>query len=110
MQEPELSAYVLQADLHQRIVIASQAPVGGPVHAFGSAAIAVQDASLPTQPRAQFLGPARRPVASAFFLRGVAQPVASAAGKVLARRVQHCHPLAASRAGKPAALPAQVTG
>ena len=50
LKKAKLDGDVSQADLHQRIVIASQAPVGGPVHALGSAAIAVQDARLPAQP------------------------------------------------------------
>ena len=108
MQETQLAANVMQADLDQRIVVAFESLVGLPVHAFGFAAVSIQDASLPTQALAQLLGLGGCPVTSPFFLRGVAQPATLAAGEVPARGVKHRHPLAAPWAGKPVALPAQV--
>ena len=110
LKKAKLAGHVLQTDLDKCIVLAFEPQESLPVHAFGASAIAVQDARLPAQALAQFLGPAGRTVASAFLLRGVTQPVAVAAGKVFARRVEHCHPLAAPGAGKPAALPAKVAG
>lgn len=49
MQETQLAANVMQADLQQRIVAALELLVGLPVHSFGFAAITIQDVSLPTQ-------------------------------------------------------------
>ena len=49
MQKTQLAANVLKADLHQRIVLAFEPLVGLPVHAFGLAAFAIQDASLPAR-------------------------------------------------------------
>ena len=111
MQETQLAANVIQADLHQSIVAAFELLVDSPVHAFGFAAVAIQDASLPAHAFAKLVGTAGCPVPGAFFLRGVAQPATLAAGEVPARRVEHRHPLAAPwAAGKPIALPAQVAG
>ena len=47
VQGNQFSANVPEADLHQRIVMAFESLVGVPVHAFGLAAFAIQDASLP---------------------------------------------------------------
>ena len=47
VQEAQLAANVMEAYLHQRIVMAFESLVGLPVHAFGFAAVAIQDASLP---------------------------------------------------------------
>jgi len=45
VQETQLAANVLQADLQKRIVVAFEPLVGLPVHAFGFATVAIQDAS-----------------------------------------------------------------
>lgn len=47
MQKAQLAANVMQADLHQRIVSVFESLVGLPVHAFGFATVAIQNASLP---------------------------------------------------------------
>jgi len=100
----------MEADLHQRIVVAFESLVGLPVHAFGLAAITIQDASLPAQPLSQFIGSGRCAVARTFFLRGVTQPTTLAARKVPARRVEDSHPLATPWAGEPITLTAKPTG
>ena len=108
MQETQLAANVMEADLDQRIVVAFESLVGLPVHAFGFPAVAIQDASLPAHAFTQLVGSGGCPVACTFFLRGVPQPATLAAGEVPARGVEHRHPLAAPWAGKPVALAAQV--
>jgi hypothetical protein len=110
VQETQLAANVMQADLHQRIVAAFEPLVGRPVHAYGFVAVAIQDASLPAHAFEQLVGTAGCPVACAFFLRGVAQPATLAAGEVPTRRVEPRHSLAAPWACEPVALPAQVAG
>ena len=47
VQKPQLAANVMQADLHQCIVVAFEPLVGLPMHAFGFDAVAIQDARLP---------------------------------------------------------------
>ncbi len=110
VMETQLSGNVIQAALHQRVVMVFEPLVGFPVHAFGLAAIAIQDASRPAHAFAQLVSPGGRPVTCAFFLRSIAQPATLAAGKVPARRVEHSYPFAAAWASKPVALPAQVAG
>lgn len=74
MQETQLAANVMQADVHQRIMAAFESLVGLPMHTLGLAAVAIQNANLPAHAFAQLVGLGGRPVACAFFLRGVAQP------------------------------------
>ena len=93
VQETQLAANVMQADLHQRIVAAFEPLVSLPVHAFGFAATAIQNASLPAQTFAKLVGAAGCPVACTFFLRGVTQPATLAAGEVPARRFEHVAPV-----------------
>ena len=108
MQEPQLAANVMQADLHQRIVVAFEPLVGLPVHPFGFVAVTIQDASFPAQAFAQLVGTAGCPVPDTLFLRGVNQPATLAAGEVPAWRIQNRHPLVAPWAGKPVSLAAHV--
>ena len=108
VQEAQLAANVMQAYLHQRVVMVFEPLVGVPVHTFGLATVTIQDASLPAHAVAQLIGFGGGPITNAFLLRGVTQSATLAAGKVPARRVEHRHPLAAPWAGKPVALPAQV--
>ena len=110
VQETPLAGNVTEANLHQRIVVAFEPMVGFPVHAFGLAAVAIQDASFPAQAFAQLVGTAGCPVPDTLFLRGIAQPATQAAGEVPARRVVPGYPLAAPGAGKPVALAAQLAG
>ena len=49
MQETQLAANVVEADLDQRIMVAFNPQVGLPVHALGFAAITIQNAS--SQPK-----------------------------------------------------------
>ena len=108
VQETQLSANVIKADLNQRIVVGFELLVGLPVHAFGFETVSIKDASRPAHAFAQLVGFGGCPVARTFFLRGVTQPATVAASKVPARRVEHRHALAAPWAGEPVALPAQV--
>ena len=110
VQEAQLAANVMEAYLHQRIVMAFEPLVGLPVHTFGLVSVAIQNASLPAQALAQLVGLGGCPVACAFFLRGIAQPTTLAASEVPARRVEHRHPFAAPGAGEPMALAAQMAG
>ena len=110
VQKAKFAAYVLKAELHQRIVLVFESLVGLPVHAFGLATITIQDASLPAQAFAQLVSSGGCPVASAFFLRGIAKSATLTAGEVPARRVEHSYPLAATWTSEPVSFPAQVAG
>ena len=50
VQETQLAANVMQADLHQRIMATLYPLVGLPMHTFGLAAVAIQDACVPAEP------------------------------------------------------------
>ena len=95
MKKTQLAANVIKADLDQRIVVGFEPPVGLPMDTFGFAAVAIQDASLPTQASAKIIGSGGCPVASAYFLCGVAQPATLEAGELPALCVKHRHTLAA---------------
>ena len=83
MQEAQLAANVVKADVLQRVVVAFKAVVGCPMHAFWLTCVRVGNTSLPAQAFAQPVGLGHCPIANAFFLRGIAQPTTQAAGKVL---------------------------
>ena len=108
VHETPLSSNFLKTHLYQCIVLAFESLVGRPVHAFGLAAFPIQDASLPAQPLAKLVSFGGRPISNTIFLRGIGQSTTLTASKGAARRIQHCHSLAALWAGEPASLSTQM--
>ena len=66
MQEAELAANVIKADVHQRIVLAPEPHLGRPVHLFGFVTVATEDVCPTAQPIAELVGFSGCAVASAF--------------------------------------------
>ena len=82
-----------------------------PVHPFGFASMAIQDASLPAQPITQLVCHAACPVMGLLALRGIGQSIAVPTSVSLAAvQDRYAPPTSCCRANPPRALPAKVAG
>lgn len=80
-EQPDALRKTDQALLSEEVVLGYQPLEGGPVHAFGLAPLAVQDARRPAQAFPDRIDPAPDPVLGGLTLGGVDEPVTVPTGE-----------------------------